>query len=195
MLAMMETTDPAAKIEEAEKGLSALVSSHPAAKKARASVVTGESRRVYRLDDAGTACNLMTSALSGADKIPAPPYVFVDDTKGTLLAFYHLGGSLCGNPGIIHGGLIAALLDEVMGRACLGLMPHKVAVTATLDLMYLSPVPADAVCMAQVETERQEGNMAWVHGWLENLDTGKKLAEARGLFIQPKDAAKMPQMM
>jgi hypothetical protein len=31
-------------------------------------------------------------------------------------AFLHLGRGLCGHDGIIHGGLLATLLDESLGR-------------------------------------------------------------------------------
>lgn len=30
--------------------------------------------------------------------------------------FIHLGDEVCGHQGIVHGGLVATLLDECMGR-------------------------------------------------------------------------------
>ena len=49
--------------------------------------------------------------------------------------------SLQGAPGIVHGGIVAALLDEACGQvARLATSP---AVTSRLEIRYLAPVPVD----------------------------------------------------
>ena len=46
-------------------------------------------------------------------------------------------------PGRLHGGIIAALLDETIGRAINIAEPDTWAVTAELSLQYKKPVPYD----------------------------------------------------
>jgi len=46
----------------------------------------------------------------------------------------------CGWPGIAHGGIIAALLDEVMIYACRAI-GYQTVVTVKLSVRYRSPVP------------------------------------------------------
>jgi acyl-coenzyme A thioesterase PaaI-like protein len=49
--------------------------------------------------------------------------------------------SFQGAPGIVHGGIVAAVLDEACGQvARLAASP---AVTSRLEIRYLAPVPVD----------------------------------------------------
>jgi len=47
-----------------------------------------------------------------------------------------------GPPGVLHGGMAAALLDEVLGGLSHAL-DHLATITATLDLRFRLPVPLD----------------------------------------------------
>lgn len=47
----------------------------------------------------------------------------------------------CGYPGVVHGGIIASLLDETMGWAC-AMAKRHFFITADLKVRYLSPLPA-----------------------------------------------------
>jgi len=46
-----------------------------------------------------------------------------------------------GYPGILHGGIVAALLDEVSGRTVMIDDPNCFMMTAKLDIRYRQPVP------------------------------------------------------
>lgn len=54
-----------------------------------------------------------------------------------------LGVHYQGHPGWVHGGVLAALLDEAMGRAMLARHPGRFLVTARFELKYLLPVPIE----------------------------------------------------
>ena len=60
--------------------------------------------------------NLTAGALRGPGKLALPPLVRArrDESEGWI--FIHVGRGLCGHDGIIHGGLLATLLDEGLGR-------------------------------------------------------------------------------
>jgi len=45
-----------------------------------------------------------------------PPLAFVRRDEQDMETYVHVGRSLCGHDGIIHGGLLATILDEAMAR-------------------------------------------------------------------------------
>ncbi len=98
--------------------------------------------------------------------------------------------------GIIHGGLLATLLDEGLARCGFSALPNKIGVTANLNIDYRNPAPAGSYVVLKAETTKVEGRKVWVKGRIELLgDTvkpGKLLAEAEGLFVEPKYAKVLP---
>lgn len=109
-----------------------------------------------------------------------------------------MGPALCGHPGIVHGGLLATLLDEGLARTCFPALPNKVGVTASLKIDYRVPCPANSYVVLKARTTKVEGRKAWVKGWIELLGeddgTGLVLAEAEALFIEPKNAQTMARI-
>ncbi|KIV94921.1 hypothetical protein PV10_02641 [Exophiala mesophila] len=157
-------------------------------------------RAVLKVDQEYLADHLTLTTLTGPGLISPQPYVFTNDDAGTLWAFYHLGRRLAGHSGIVHGGLVAALLDECMGRACFPLLAGKIAVTAKLEVSYMAPVRVDSVIVLKAETVDVQGRKAWVEGTVEHLSLGRlegktTMAKATGLFIEPKWASEMGKMM
>lgn len=90
-----------------------------------------------------------------------------------------------GPPGLLHGGLAAALLDETM--AALGYVLDNVrTVTATLSLRYRLPVPIDGRPVrieAWRDGSRAGRRVQRVHGRLLLAD-GVVAVEAEGLFAR-----------
>lgn len=137
--------------------------------------------------------HLTASTLAGHSRISVPPVVFFNDTTGSLLAFYHLGEKLSGHVSLIHGGFLAVLLDECMGRACFPLLPAKIGVTANLQMDYRKPAKIDSIVVVRAVTERVDGRKAWVSAKVESVEDNDQelLVEATALYIQPKWAASM----
>jgi acyl-coenzyme A thioesterase PaaI-like protein len=90
-----------------------------------------------------------------------------------------LGNAFEGAPGRAHGGIVAALLDEVMGfmNAIHGYM----AFTAQLDITYHAPTPVGEPIIARAWLERSDGRKRYVMGQLHA--DGVLVASAKGLFI------------
>lgn len=109
------------------------------------------------------------------------------------MAISYLGSDLCGHPGIVHGGLIATILDEGLARCCFAALPNKVGVTARLLINYRAPVPAGSYVVLRAKTTDVDGRKAWVEGRIESLVAeGEKptvYAEATALFIEPRKVA------
>lgn len=89
-----------------------------------------------------------------------------------------------GAPGILHGGVVATVLDETM--AALGYAMDGVhCVTATLDLKFRKPVPIDGRTLT-IESWREhpeERRRQRVHGRLL-LPAGEVAVDAVGIFVQ-----------
>ena len=60
--------------------------------------------------------SLTAGALRGPGKLALLPLIRVKKDESESYVFVHLGRGLCGHDGIIHGGLLATLLDESIGR-------------------------------------------------------------------------------
>lgn len=132
-----------------------------------------------------------------------PPLMFNDKEGKSMVALFYLGEQLCGHPGIVHGGLLATLLDEGLARCCFPALPNKLGVTASLKIDYRKPARADRYYVLRAETTKVEGRKAWVKGWIEEMSEGEgeggetpvRVVEAEALFIEPRNAAVSPALL
>ncbi|KAJ6608899.1 HotDog domain-containing protein [Mycena sp. CBHHK59/15] len=125
---------------------------------------------------------LTAGALRGSGKLAR-----VKKDESEAVVFAHLGRGLCGHDGIVHGGLLATLLDEALARNAIMNLPEKVGVTATLSLSYRAPTRADQFVLINTALVERKGRKAMVSGRIEDLE-GTLLVEAQAMFIQPRYA-------
>ncbi|KAF8185255.1 HotDog domain-containing protein [Mycena galopus ATCC 62051] len=143
-----------------------------------------ETRPHAEIPDPARANHLTRGALRGPGRLALSPLARVRKDESKAVGFVHLGSGLCAHDGIVHGGLLAMLLDEVLWRNAIMHLPQKVGVTATLSLKYTAPTRADQFVIIKSELVELKGRKAVVAGRIETQD-GKLLVEADGLFIQP----------
>jgi len=72
--------------------------------------------------------NLTAGALRGPGKLAVYPLIRAKRDESESAVFLHLGRGLCGHDGIVHGGLLATLLDESLARTV-----RSTNVTSTLS--------------------------------------------------------------
>jgi acyl-coenzyme A thioesterase PaaI-like protein len=84
-----------------------------------------------------------------------------------------------GGPGIVHGGIVAAALDEAAGL--LATWYRFPTVTARIFVRYRRPVPIDMELLARARVESARGRRIHVEAAL--LDGDEVLAEARAAFL------------
>lgn len=85
-----------------------------------------------------------------------------------------------GGPGVAHGGIVAAVLDDLLGFLLYRLGAPMV--TARLEVDFRRPVPLAVEVDAEAEIVSRQGRKVWTRGVLR--DAGGVYAEARGLFIR-----------
>jgi acyl-coenzyme A thioesterase PaaI-like protein len=81
-----------------------------------------------------------------------------------------------GYPGVVHGGIIASILDETGGRAFMD-DPTLFMVTAQLNVRYRKPVPSRTTLIALGMAGERRGRVSYAHSEIRNLDSDV-LAEA-----------------
>jgi acyl-coenzyme A thioesterase PaaI-like protein len=86
-----------------------------------------------------------------------------------------------GGPGLAHGGVVAAVLDDLFGF--LLYRTGKPMVTARLEVDYRKPIALNVEYVATARVDSQEGRKVWCTGELSGED-GTVVAQARGLFLQ-----------
>jgi len=87
-----------------------------------------------------------------------------------------------GYDGLLHGGVVTALLDEAMGWAIF----HQGiwGVTAKISVTFRQPVPIGLDLRVVGEIGRDRGRLIETHGIVERAADGAVLAEADGIFLR-----------
>ena len=126
------------------------------------------------------------NAVVGLRNAVAPPLVVEqEDDSGRVWADFHLGAAYEGPPTLVHGGVSALVLDQMLGQAAgAGKRP---GMTGTLTLVYRQGTPLGPL-RAEAWIERTEGIKTWARGHI--LGPDGVTVEAEGGYIVPRWARK-----
>lgn len=93
---------------------------------------------------------------------------------------FKLAKKYVGPPGHAHGGIIATILDEAMGKA--NKLKHVIALTREMKVEYLRPVPLGQTLIAEGRNRLVRGR---VHHNIAEIrsESGEVLARSTGKFI------------
>ncbi|KAH8150953.1 uncharacterized protein LAJ45_05136 [Morchella importuna] len=175
-----------------EKEIEEKINTHPLTLSLRSNPDFTESRPTLKLSPTYRPSSLTSGVLSGPRKIVVPPFTWAEEEGKSMTTIMYLGEDLCGHPGIVHGGLLATLLDEGLARCCFPALPNKIAMTASLTMNYRKPTPAGNYYVLRAKTVKVEGRKAWVEGHIETLPKDGEepvvMVEANALMIEPKQA-------
>lgn len=179
--------------DEEARRIDAHIDAHPLAQQLRADPGMIETRPHLQMPEAIRRQSLTAGTLAGSRKLVVPPRLWRDGKGESMVSIIYIGPELCGHPGIVHGGLLATLLDEGFAGCCFDALPHRIGVTANLNINYRSPAPAGRFFVLRATTTKVDGRKAWVEGRLETLEDGDTkpttVVEGNGLFISPRHAA------
>ena len=87
-----------------------------------------------------------------------------------------------GYPGVVHGGIVAAMLDEVTGRTHMGGDPPRFMFTARLDIRYRKNVPIGQPLRILGHAGKSRESSAVATGQIFGPD-GEILAEAEAALV------------
>lgn len=111
---------------------------------------------------------------------------FYEDVENQrLITPLNLSAQYQSYPGIVHGGILATILDEVSGRALnVGRDDEQFWVTAKLEMRYRRPTPTETPLTAVGWVVKRRGTAAEVAGEIR-LPDGTVTAEIHALIICP----------
>ncbi|MCJ1391804.1 hypothetical protein MMC18_004671 [Xylographa bjoerkii] len=142
-----------------------------------------------------TEDTLFAETLKTDDTIRAWVAVFRQPTPGAtkieeVRTIITLGYRLNGYPHLCHGGVVATIMDEVMGTLCSvnkrrnGIIGGSV--TASLSVSFLKPVRTPQVVLVTANFGEIKGRKSYVESSMKASD-GIILAKAEALFIRIDD--------
>ena len=103
-----------------------------------------------------------------------------DNVNRKIVGRFVLGERFQGGGGFAHGGIIATLLDEAMGKVCR--FREVRAVTAELTVEYLKPVNVQSEIVVEGREMEQKGRNLFMTGEIRD-GAGEVLARGRGRFV------------
>lgn len=127
---------------------------------------------------------------------PSPEGTFLHEGDRVRLAYFRkpgepelyakawFGRKTLGPPGHVHGGAMAAALDEAMGAVC-WMNDHK-TVAATISVKFLAMLPIQTETILEARIDRVDGRKIYTRATL-TTPAREMVAEAEGLFIVLKD--------
>ena len=132
----------------------------------------------------------------------------VENPIGLRLQIYRIGESeieteytapdhFQGYPGVLHGGIVAALLDEISGRAQMGDDPQnpRFMFTGKLEVKYRKNVPVGRKLRVVGKAGKSKRNLAEAWAGIYDAETNELLAEGNAMHIDvPKDKLDMSQL-
>jgi acyl-coenzyme A thioesterase PaaI-like protein len=103
------------------------------------------------------------------------------------------GPSTEGWPSIVHGGLLATVLDETLGRVAIRSVPAHTGVTAHLDVQYQYLMLTERFykIIATLDRERSTDRKSYVTAYIYDRE-GKLYCKGEALFVVPKNISLRP---
>jgi len=117
---------------------------------------------------------------------PVGLHLHIYETQpGQVEADYIAPAHFQGYPGVLHGGIVGAIIDELSGRAQMGSDPTapRFMFTARLDVKYRKNVPMGRRLHIVGKAGKSSGKAAESWAGIYDGETNELLAEGRTLLI------------
>ncbi len=111
---------------------------------------------------------------------------FYEPAPREVCAEINLAKQYQGYPGVVHGGVVAAMLDEAAGRSQMGGDPPRFLFTAKLDIRYRRNVPIGQPLRLVGKAGETKRRVAKATSAIYDLQ-GNLLAEADAVLVNVPD--------
>lgn len=116
----------------------------------------------------------------GANSVGMKLEFEADTDSGHVVGRFKIAKEFQGSMGMIHGGIIATIMDEAMGKVCR--LGDVRAVTAELSVRYLRPIQVDQEIVVDAFQAKRDGRELHQECTIADL-RGKVLARGTGRFV------------
>jgi len=118
--------------------------------------------------------------IAGRSNPVSPPAALEIDVEAQrIVGEVVFGRAFEGAPGCVHGGFVAAVLDEALGMA--SVFSGSPAMTAELTTRYLHHTPIEKPLQIEARLDAVEGRKVFASGQVRS--EGRTVVDATGLFI------------
>ena len=104
----------------------------------------------------------------------------LDEKSRQAICHFKLSRKYTGPPGHSHGGIIATILDEAMGKV--NKFRNVLALTSSMEIKYLKPVPLGQALTVTAQEQSVDGRRHINTAEISNAQ-GEVLARSTGTFI------------
>jgi acyl-coenzyme A thioesterase PaaI-like protein len=145
---------------------------------------TNESHRENKSQNASKQPNSRHCFVCGVENEIGLHLEFFQTTSGEVFVDTMIPEQYQGYPGVVHGGIVASLVDEVLGRVHMGGNPEipRFMYTAKLTVQYRKPVPTNQPLKIIGEAIKSKNRSATSRAKILGPE-GDVLVEANALLI------------
>ena len=113
---------------------------------------------------------------------PIGLHLVFHEEDGVIVTEYTPGPEVAGFPGVVHGGILATLLDEVLNRTAV--REQRWLMTGRLDIRYRQAAPVGKKLRVTARTLSSRKRMVQAAGEIRLADEPETvIAEAEGVFL------------
>jgi acyl-coenzyme A thioesterase PaaI-like protein len=118
-------------------------------------------------------------SLVGGLSHPIAPQLRMEADKWSGHGEVVIGPLFQGGPGLVHGGVLALLIDHAMG--CVAAGPERPAMTVSLAMRYRKPTPLGVPLTVRVQLDQIDGRK--LHLSAEIVANGQVTVDAEAVFL------------
>ena len=122
---------------------------------------------------------------------------FYETEPGVIESHYIAADHFQGYPGVLHGGMVAALIDEITGRVHMGTDPEnsRFMFTGKLEVKYRKNVPIGKRLKIIGKAGKDKGKVAEAWGGIYDAETNELFAEGTSMLVDiPKEQIDLSQL-
>jgi uncharacterized protein (TIGR00369 family) len=113
---------------------------------------------------------------------------FTDNGVDEVRVVHRVPEKYQGYPGVVHGGIVAAMLDETAGRTSMIGDSNRFMMTGRMEIKYRQPVPTETELILVGHMVKDRGRVAQAHSEIR-LPDGSVAAEADLTLVSFPDEA------
>ncbi|CCH61549.1 hypothetical protein TBLA_0E05000 [Henningerozyma blattae CBS 6284] len=130
---------------------------------------------------------LIDDALSSPGAIAIPPKFYYNPKTKNIVGVYHLGMKLTGYPFIVHGGILATIMEDLMRQGVQLVKSSEtdsstIEKTKKLQINYKFPTFANQFVIVRTTKVEEFGKNLKLHVEVVDQDDNRVLAKGNGIF-------------
>ncbi|CAL9728267.1 hypothetical protein MOUN0_D00210 [Monosporozyma unispora] len=125
---------------------------------------------------------LILQSLSSPGAIAIPPRFYYNPQTKDTVGLYHLGMKLTGYPFIVHGGILATVLEDLMRESVKFVLDKKGEKIKDLSISYRMPTLANQFVVVRTTSIEQNGKIVKLKAEVMDQTGQRTLVQGTGSF-------------